>query len=263
MLEHGVHAPPDRSFRFARLGEDVNAHVSLVLFIPRAAAHRLVRRENGFKDGVDGAKNVLRRTEILRERIALLQLVRLLREELRTAAAEPVDGLLGIADVKYFLTSKVGENGRLHGIDVLIFVHKQDTVALAHVLFDVGIFQNGQSILFQIAVIEHARFLLLAGVLRVIGEQQLAERRRNAARRRKPRLLFLAGADRRKPGLNRGRRRTKRFVIVDRLFLFGRAVLFGDAIPFFVERLTISIALHAAHCPNRPPCDAASASATI
>ncbi len=97
-----------------------------------ACPHGFVRfaeyAEDPLKHAVDAFEDRGSRTEILRERQGVLQFLRFHFKVDGTAAAEPVNRLFGIAHKEYLPIRNGRQDLLLHGIDVLIFVHKHELI---------------------------------------------------------------------------------------------------------------------------------------
>ena len=76
------------------------------------------------------------------------------------AAAEGVDGLLGIAHEEHLLPAHETEELLLHEVDILILIHEHIAVAAAHRLAHLLVAQHAEGALLEVVVVEETRLAL-------------------------------------------------------------------------------------------------------
>ena len=185
----------DRARLFAPgflLGKIIVPDLPGMLLVALPAAHGDILRQKRGKDEVDRLQHGGRRAEVGGEPQRSGKRPLLFLEELRAAAAEAVDRLLGVADEEHLAAAETGEDRLLHGIDVLIFVHEHRPVLAGEVGADDVVLQKVQRDLLEIVVVEHARFPLFLHIGRVIRKRKPAERLLDGIRLQIARPLRLA-----------------------------------------------------------------------
>ena len=182
--EHGIHAALLRLPLLA-FGQEDAAHLSPMFPVPPAALHhglggvvepaRLLGHRMG-EHLVDRFDDGRRRAEALTQAQRDGEGARLLEEIPGTAAAEGVDGLLGIAHEEHLLPAHETEELLLHEVDILILIHEHIAVAAAHRLAHLLVAQHAEGALLEVVVVEEARLALETAEAFAIVEDERGKR---------------------------------------------------------------------------------------
>ena len=150
------------------------------------------------KDGIDELEHGAAAAEIAvqGERTALPREPRkLLGKEGGAAAAEPVNGLLYVADHEHVFAGDEGEDALLRGVNILILVDENVGISARHLRAHLRLCETAEAVVLEVVEIERAGAALEGGKLLVIDEQKLRDALGDLAGRIKSGTLLLFRAE--------------------------------------------------------------------
>ena len=192
MLGDGIHAAREGLLLFLRARHG-DVHRAARLFGRARAHHRgrsvvhrpVFTRHDLGEDAVHRVQNGGAGAEIgvQRQRAPLCgEALELLREKCGRTAAEPVDGLFRVPDHEHVFARNKGEDALLHGVHVLILVHKDVRVPARDFRAHLRVFQKREALVLEVGKVQRARAALFLGVRLRKGEHRAAQRGGDPAR---------------------------------------------------------------------------------